>query len=215
MTGFDAHALAALEHANFSAAIEAAVRQVDGAHMERGDGVTLLASGLPLRLFNLVLLDDDADPDAVEAAVRRMRELGVRFAVNLRDGVDDRHRPRLQGLGLVPIGDGPWMPGMALHPLPPAGVAPVPSGGELQRVTDAAGIKAHVAAAAAGFDMPAEWLRAIVTQGLLEDPAAALYVGTEAGEAVASGSGSGPAPRSASTTSPPWRPPVAEAGAAR
>jgi hypothetical protein len=185
----DGRALAALEHANFIAAIETAVRQVDGAHVERAGGVALLASGLPLRLFNLVLLDDDAEPDALEAAVHRMRELGVRFAVNLRDGFDDRHRPRLEALRLVPIGDGTWMPGMALQPLPAAGSAPVPTGGELRRVNDAAGIAAHVEAAAAGFEMPVDWVRAVVTPGLIGDPAASLYVGFEAGVAVASGLG--------------------------
>jgi GNAT superfamily N-acetyltransferase len=196
VTGFEADegpldvaALAAMEHANFIAAIEMAVRQVEGSHVERGDGVTLLASGLPLRLFNPVLLDDDANPDAVEAAVHRMRELGARFVVNLRDGFDDRHRPGLHALGLVPIVDGPWMPGMALHPLPPVGTAPVPTGGELRRATDAAGIAAHLEAAGAGFGMPAEWLRAIVTTQLLDDPAATIYVGMEGGVAVASGLG--------------------------
>jgi len=194
VTGFEAaderpSTLAALEHANFIAAIEIAVRQVDGAHVERAGGVTLLASGLPLRLFNLVLLEDDAEADAVEAAVHRMRDLGARFAVNLRDGFDDRHRPRLQELGLVPIADGPWMPGMALHPLPAAGAASVPRGAELRRVTDDAGIAVHIDAAAAAFEMPIEWLRAIVTKALLADPTTALYVGLEAGVAVASGLG--------------------------
>ncbi|MDH5243793.1 MAG: GNAT family N-acetyltransferase [Chloroflexota bacterium] len=186
----DVPALAKLEHSNMIAALVAGGSQVRGARVERADGVALIATGLPLRLFNQVLVeDDDARPEAVAAALGVTRGRGDRFIVSLRSGTDDRFHVLMDELGLVKVSDGPWMPGMALHPLPPAGMTPVAVGHEIRRVETAAGVDDHVHAAAEGFEMPRSWLDAIVTVGLAALPGASLYVGYDDDVPVTAGLG--------------------------
>jgi hypothetical protein len=84
---------------------------VGGGRVERGGGIALIATGLPLRLFNQVIVEgDDARSDAIVEAVAVMRRRGDRFIVNLRRGADDRHVPLMAELGLVPLSGDPWMP---------------------------------------------------------------------------------------------------------
>jgi len=131
---------------------------------------------------------DDADPEAVAAAVEVARGRGDRFVLNLRAGRDDRFLPLARTLGLVPMGEHPWMPGMALHPIPD--VLPVPPAGhEIRRVTDDAGVEDHVQVASAGFGMPVRVVRSIVDVEIAKDPSTALYVGSTDGVAVTSGLG--------------------------
>jgi GNAT superfamily N-acetyltransferase len=173
----DPRRLADLEHENMIAADMLAAGQVPGALVRRADGLAIFATGLPLRLFNQIVIDTLAAPGAIETAVAELRARGDRFAVTLRAGIDDEHVSTALGAGLHRMSPAPWMPGMALHPLPGIGTTPPPDGLDIRRVTDAAGVADHKAAAAAGFDMPAEWLEAIVTVDVSRHPAAAMYVG--------------------------------------
>lgn len=184
------HALARLEHENMVAAIALAGAQAPGSLVERTDGVALIATGLPLRLFNQVIVErDDARPEAIASAVATLQARGDHFVVNLRAGEDDRHVPLVTQLGLAPISEHPWMPGMVLHPLPrSAGVVPDP-GHEIRRVADASGIADHIRAAAAGFGMPQAWLEAVVSENLGRTPGVAVYVGYTDGEPVTTGLG--------------------------
>lgn len=187
----DETTLARLEHANLIEAIGMIGGQVDGAWVERTDGIAIVATGLPLRLFNQVLIDGEAvSSDAIAAAVAGHRRRGTTFVVNLRRGVDDRYLPIVAGLGLVRLSADPWMPAMALHPLPSTDApAELTSGLEIRRVTDAAGVRDHIVAGAAGFEMPQAWFDAVVTEALLDDPRIALYVGYVDGSPVATGLG--------------------------
>lgn len=180
--------LARLEHENMVEADVLAASQVPDARVERTGGVALVLTGLPLRIFNQVIVEDEgADADAIAAAVAVARDRGDRFVVNLRAGTDDRHIRLMDSLGLVPFPDNPWMPGMALHPLPPPGTALPAVGHEIRRIEDAAGIADHVNAAAGGFGMPREWLQAIVSDDLLEAPGVTGYVGYTDGQPVTAG----------------------------
>jgi GNAT superfamily N-acetyltransferase len=182
--------LARLEHENMVEADVLAASQVPDARVERAGGVALVLTGLPLRVFNQVIVEDeDASADAIAAAVAVARDRGDRFVVNLRAGTDDRHLGLLDRLGLVPMPDNPWMPGMALHPLPPPGTAAPVAGHEIRRIVDAAGIEDHVIAAADGFGMPREWLRGIMSHDLLEAPDFTGYVGYTDGRPVTAGLG--------------------------
>jgi len=186
----DVGALARLEHENMIEALWAVATQGVNARIERTNGVALVATGLPLRLFNQVLVEDDhARPEAVAAAVATTRGRGDWFIVSLRAGTDDRYFPLMAELGLVRVSDRPWMPGMALHPLPSADATPVPPGHEIRRITTAAGVNDHVRTAAAGFEMPQAWLEAVVTEALINHPGAALYVGYTDGLPVTTGLG--------------------------
>jgi len=185
----DRDALGRLEHENLIEAIAAAASQAPGARIERDGGVALIATGLPLRLFNQVVIERDAQADAIAAAVSVVRERGDLFIVNLRAGTDDAFVPLMGELGLVPLSAEPWMPGMVLHPLPPAGGALAADGHEIRTVSDAPGITDHIRTAAAGFEMPVEWLEAVMTPELGARPEAAVYVGYSAGVPVTTGFG--------------------------
>ncbi len=184
--------LAALEHENLIAAFQAAGSNAVSYIFDRHDGVVVVATGLPVRLFNQIVIERaDADPAAIERAVGILRARGDLFVVDLRDGRDDRFRATLTVLGLVPMGEAPWLPGMAWHPLPAdaaASASPSP-GHEIRQVVDAAGIEDHIAIITAGFGMPEPMVREVVSVRLLEHPDMAVYVGYQDGEPVSSGLG--------------------------
>lgn len=184
----DAADLARLEHENMIVAIGAAGAQIAGARVARADGVALIATGHPMRLFNQVIVDGAPAADAVAAAVQVMRERGHLFVVNLRRGADDGYLPLMGRLGLVQVSDEAWMPGMALHPLVPITTEP-PPGLEIRRVLEGAGVRDHVRAGAEGFEIPASWMETIVTDALIELPGAALYVAYTDGQPVTTGLG--------------------------
>ena len=110
-------ALARLEHENYAAAGWRFCSAVDGARVERRDGVLVALTGLPLLLFNQIIVEsDDASADVVSDSIEIARGRRDRFMVTLRAGTDDRLEPRLRDLGLVRLSAEPWMPGMAMHP---------------------------------------------------------------------------------------------------
>lgn len=182
--------LAGLEHENLIASMAFVVAGVEGAVVRHGEGVVLIASGLPVRLFNQVLIEgDDPAPVAIANAVETMRQRGEDFVVNLRMGLDDAVLPVLNELGLVPLSARPWMPGMALHPLS-AGAAPGPTDGhEIRLVADQAGLDDHILAAAIGFEMDETLVRTIMGGALRAAGDIAVYVGYTDGEPVTSGLG--------------------------
>ena len=182
--------LARREHENMIEALCRVCREVAGADVEVADGVARILTGLPIRLFNQVLVaDETATPEALVGAVGVARGRGDRFLVSLRDGADDRFRGIVAELGLVPAADGPWMPGMALHPVIDRAAPPVPAGHEIRLATDAAGMEDHRRVVMAGFGMPEDWVRAILPDHLVGSPGAAFYVGYSDGEPVTSGLG--------------------------
>jgi GNAT superfamily N-acetyltransferase len=186
----DEATLARLEHENMVEAMCAVAGQAEGAVVRRSDGVALIATGLPLRLFNQVIVEDDgARPEAIAAAVSVTQARGDRFVVNLRQGTDDRYRPLMDELGLVPLSEEPWMPGMALHPLPSSGTAAPGPGHEIRRVVDSAGIADHIRTAAAGFEMPVSWLEAVMRDELAARADVSIYVGYTGDVPVTTGLG--------------------------
>src|SRR4051812_14126630 len=102
-------------------AMSALFADVEGAFVERADGVALFLTGLPALLFNQILVDGPvadarANSHAIAESVATARTRGDRFVVNLRLGRDDSLRPLMARLGLQPLSETPWIPGMALHP---------------------------------------------------------------------------------------------------
>jgi GNAT superfamily N-acetyltransferase len=182
--------LARLEHENMIEALALAGANAEGALIRHADGVVLIATGLPIRLFNQVIVEhDDAAQEAVAEAVATTRSRGDRFVVNLRVGADDRLIPLMEELGLVRASDEPWMPGMALHPIPTDGVPAPGPGHEIRQVTDEPGVEDHIRTAAAGFEMPESILRGIISPTMAVHPSVAVYVGYADGEAVTTGLG--------------------------
>lgn len=195
MTGqLDDLALARCVQENVVAMFSLAGEYVEGGHVDRLDGAIVAGTGLPVLLFNQVLVvDTGATSDQTAASIRTgvgiFRNLGKRFSLTLRGGLDDAYLPVAAELGLEPLPESPWMPGMAMHPLSDPGGAAPPEGHVIRRVADAAGLADHAQVLAAGFGMPREWADAFATEALLAAPGAVFYVGYQDGEAVTSGLG--------------------------
>ena len=173
----DATALAGLEHTNMVGAMSLIASNVDGAVVRQIDDIAVLSSGLPFVLFNQVIVAGDAAaPEAIAAGVGLMRERGSPFVVNLRVRTDDAFAVVARELGLVPLSEHPWMPGMAMHPVSAEPPVDVP-GFEIRQASDPAGIEDHIRAAAVGFDMAVDLLRAVVVPGLLDRDDVTVYAG--------------------------------------
>jgi ribosomal protein S18 acetylase RimI-like enzyme len=187
----DVAELARREHDNMLAADMLAVSQMPGSVAERGNGLAVLATGLPLRTFNQVLIDGHGAPDGpMSAAVSVMRERAPgRFSVTLRRDIDDAWIPVVTALGLVRVSDQVWMPGMAFHPIPAGTDTPAHAEIDIREVADAEGTAAHIHAAAAGFGIPAEWLQPLITVDFLGHPDVRLYVGYHEEDSVVAGLG--------------------------
>ena len=172
------------------AALSLAGANVEGAVIRRADGVALIATGLPLRIFNQVLVqDDEATPAAIEAAVDVTRQRSDEFVVSLRIGLDDPFIPLMRQLGLAPLSEGPWLPGMALFPVPDAASRGLQPEHEIRQVTGRAALEDHIRTAAAGFEMQETPLRAFMTMNLIGRDGVAVYVGYTDGEPVTTGVG--------------------------
>ncbi|MEA2483019.1 MAG: hypothetical protein QOC55_966 [Thermoleophilaceae bacterium] len=185
----DATALASLEHRNMVGAMTLIAGNVAGAVVRQTDEVAVLSSRLPFILFNQVIVAGKAATrEALTASVGVMRDRGSPFVVNLRVGADDEFAAVARDLGLVPLSEQPWMPGMAMHPI--SAEPPVDTPGfEIRQASDATGIEDHIRAAARGFEMAEDLIRAIVVPTLLDRDDVAVYVGYADGEPVATGLG--------------------------
>ena len=149
--------------------------------VKRADGVVVAATGSPMAFFNEVLpVADRVDPVALVDAVQTLGNAGLAGFVHLRD-IDDALVPVLQNLGLEEEVDD--YPAMVLTHMPTA--LDCPSGFEVIRVTDSAEFDLHLRTAAdiAGMDpdLNATWLG----PGIVDDPAAALFVGYAEGAPIA------------------------------
>jgi GNAT superfamily N-acetyltransferase len=181
--------LADLEHENMIQAMTSFCASVAGARVWRADGTAVISTGLPFVLFNQVVVDGEATlPAAIAAGVSVMREGRGPFVVNLRSGRDDRFVPLMGELGLVPISEQPWMPGMAWHPVAEAVPVDLP-GFEVRRVRDLADLDDHVTTGAAAFELPEEIIRAVVVPPLIDRADAPIYVGYEHDVPVSTGLG--------------------------
>jgi GNAT superfamily N-acetyltransferase len=182
-------ALASLEHVNMIGAMSLIAGNVAGAVVRQTDDVAVLSSGLPFILFNQVIVaGDKATPGALAAGVGAMRERGSPFVVNLRVGKDDAFAAVARELGLIPLSEQPWMPGMAMHPVPAEPPVDM-SGFEIRQASDGAGIEDHIRTGAVGFDMAEDLIRSIVVPALLHRDDVAVYVGYADGAPVATGLG--------------------------
>lgn len=180
--------LAAREHENFIAGIESIARLRPNGVVRHEGGVALLASGVALRLFNQVMIEDEtATPERVADAITAIRAGGFRYLVHLRDGVDDRFVPLVAGMGLVEPEGGDVMPGMTLYPIPDGPPGPVEF--DIRQIGDLAGFDDHIRIAALGFGIDEGLVRSFLVPRQLDQPGVRYYVGYVDGEPVATGVG--------------------------
>jgi len=186
----DPTTLAGLEHTNMVEVMTQFAGNADGALLRRIGGFAVAASGLPFALFNQVIVEgDEGSQEALTAGVGIMRDRGSPFIVNLRVGADDAVAAMALELGLVRMSERPWMPGMAMHPVPIEPSHGDIAGYEIRRAIDRAGLEDHIHTAAAGFDMTEELIRAVVAPNLLDLDDVAIYVGYADGDPVSTGLG--------------------------
>lgn len=174
------------EHDNMIEAFDSLSAFQSHGLVERRGGVALLSCGLPMRLFNQIMIEsDEATPAEVSRAVGVMRERRVPFYVTLRADRDDRFRAVAEDLGLVLDADETF-PGMAVSPIPVA--EPVPEGLEIRRlgVDERAD---HAIVLERGFGIDRAIVDAIVSEAAFADPRYTFYAGYAGGLPVVSGLG--------------------------
>lgn len=178
--------LPTLEHENFVSAIRTLVSEMADPLIDVRDGIAVLACGLPIRLFNEILVvGPDPSVETLGEGVARLRALGFRYVVHLREGVDDGLIPAVRALGLEPTHDA--MPGMALRLVRTPGHAV--AGLEIRAIRDEAGLADHVDVIAAGFGMDRAMVAAIMRPAVLGSAVETVYVGYADGQPVTSGMG--------------------------
>jgi GNAT superfamily N-acetyltransferase len=183
----DDSTLARLENDNMCEWLRVSCGQVPGSLVQVNGGVTAFGSGLPMALFNqIVVVADDATEAGMNAAIRALQARGAPFYLVLRRGIDDRFGPLALELGLR-FEEG-ILPGMALHPIPES-TAPIPDGHEIRRIGDAAGLDDHIRALAEGFGAPEPMARPWIGEELWLREGCAVYVGYTDGRPVSSGFG--------------------------
>jgi ribosomal protein S18 acetylase RimI-like enzyme len=180
--------LAGLEHESMIDWLRVSAGQVPGSLIHSEGGVTAVATGLAMPLFNQVVVEEAVgSADGMRAAIAAVREVGAPFYVVLRHGVDAHLGPVVAELGIRIEEE--KLPGMALHPIPagePA-TAALP-GHAIRRVDDAAGLADHVRTVSVGFDMPEQIVRAVLGEELWTRPGCALFTGYTDGRPVSAGS---------------------------
>jgi GNAT superfamily N-acetyltransferase len=181
--------LALLENENMAAWLRVSCGQVPGSIVQTEGRVTAFGTGLPIALFNQVVVTaDDATEAGMDAAIRALQTRGGPFYLVLRRGIDDRFGPIATTLGMT-FEDG-VVPGMALHPIPPGGPGPgTPAGHEIRRITDAAGLDDHIRTLADGFEIPDPIVRPWIGEELWRRDGCAVYVGYTDGRPVTTGFG--------------------------
>lgn len=180
--------LAFEEHANYIASGSFVAGLRPQGVVRREGGVALLVSGVAMRLFNQVLIEDArrATKAAVADAVKIVRT-APRFVVHLRRGVDERFVRLMGQLGLVRTDAVAVLPGMALEK-----IEPEPrnvSGLDIRRVTDERSFEEHARTASAAFEIDEALVWSFLDVRMLDNPDATFYVGYADGQPVTTGLG--------------------------
>ena len=152
--------------------------------VEEDDEVLMVAGGADVAFFNPAFVKDPGlPPDRVmERLARFYGPRQVPYLLWVMEGSHPDLVDRAPSLGLAPS-EGP--PAMVLEPIAalqsegrrPAGVV-------IEPVSDAAGLSDAVELAAAGFGMPLELCRKILTPAVLDDPTVQVVVARVDGEPV-------------------------------
>ena len=144
-------------HAALHTASERLAGVLEDARFERREGYTFMAfPTFPVPAFNGVWASSDAAAAKLADEQRELEQLGLPFGVTVRAGRAPAVEETARTLGLT---SELTMPGMVVAP----GELRDPSSDELQivRIETADGLAQALAVAAAGFEIPADFLAAI------------------------------------------------------
>lgn len=162
--------------ANWIAAMQMMARNAPDGWVDRVGDLELAFVGVPGSFFNGVWVTRDPDATHLSAAVDRLRQGGMPFAVHVRSGLEGAST-MAQKLGLV---SGGVLPCFAL---PPGPVPAAPAGLEIARVSPDTWDE-FLELTAVGFEMPPEMVRLVYGQGILDEPDARSFVGRIDGSAA-------------------------------
>lgn len=160
-----------------------AATAVAGEVAER-DGVRAVVSGIPVAWLNIIFVTRpprDA-ATALQRAVELMDARGVPFVVRIREGLDAASEGAAVDLGLRP---GDRVPGMILDDVRSVPNDGAPEGIEVRRVTKA-NLDDFLLVNQAGFGIPEDVVRQMITPALFDVLDVEAYVGYAGDEPVAS-----------------------------
>lgn len=150
--------------------------------VEEEQGVTLIATGVPIPLFNQTVLDRPAgDPERLAARIRAFYTRAGTPGLVVADARSAPWAAAVAAAGGFPEGDP--IPGMLLAPLPDP--ASLPPGVTVERVATVERLRVYNDTVAAGFGMPREWLAPLDAPEMLAFPDAVFYLGLLDGVPVA------------------------------
>jgi len=168
-------------------AFKAVFAVLDGARAEEKPGWHLfVCPAVPIAAFNAVWALEDATADVIGGLAKVMAEveaLGLPFGVVLRANQAPGLESEAQRLGLTAV---EHMPSMAMRTdeLRDRGT----QGLEIVRVRHKADLDRALTVMAAGFDAPAQLLRALYQPAVAETPGVSIYLATVDGAPVSTAS---------------------------
>jgi GNAT superfamily N-acetyltransferase len=168
---------AAAHDANFAGVFATLARSVQHGFAERVSDVPVASLGLPVGFFNAAWPSAGTPPEAMVAAIARLRATDLPFVVHVPTDA-----PRLAvAAGEVGLEHGGRLPCFALEPRPvpepPAELSIVRAG--------ARNIEAFWQATEEGFDMPSSLVEMMYPPQMLEDPGIHAFVGHLGGAPIA------------------------------
>lgn len=175
--------IVARSDANFVDSFRLLGRVIDGGEVRDSGGITIVATGLPVAMFNVAFVTQPlADPAAqLASAVACFRAREVPFVVRMCGGGQPEAQAAAASMGLV---EAPAEPGMALLNSVP--LAAEPAALRIVAARDEKTLDDHALVCSLGFGMPLEIAKAVVPPRLLQTLDAEVYVGYIDGKPVTS-----------------------------
>jgi GNAT superfamily N-acetyltransferase len=166
---------------NLFATFSLIARSVASGEVRESGGLLVVASGLPLAMFNLAFVTRRLDDPArqMEEAIAYFDGRGLPFLVRIREGLDPAAETAAKQLGLVPTAP---LPGMVLEHV----TVPEPFPGlTIRTVVGEAMAEEYLSVLAAGFGAPLELFEAAFKLLLVQGyPDLEGYTGYYEGKAV-------------------------------
>lgn len=169
--------------ANFVDSFRLLGRAIDGGEVRDSGGITIVATGLPVSMFNVAFVTQPlANPAAqLASAVAHFKAREVPFVVRMCGGGQPEAQVAAVSMGLA---EAPAEPGMAMLnsiPLPPES-----TGLRIVTARDGKTLDDHALVCSLGFGMPLEIASKVVPPALLSVLDAEVYVGYIDGRPVTS-----------------------------
>jgi hypothetical protein len=168
---------AEIAHQNFIDSIMRFGHHTAAGFSDQMGGWSVLATGLPAAMLNIVTAHDDAPNGAdLAIAIQKMKEADLPHSIVLRQGFDDHLAPAVLERGATLLENVPVMIGsdMELTPWP----------GDLTLVDGPSSVGRHASIVAAAFELPEDVVAELTTERFAADPDIDVVVGLSDGTPV-------------------------------